>query len=597
MVVSGSFEAGVIAAKEAVDKGAEMIISCGGTAQLIAAAINVPVVEIKVTVLDVLNALGKVKPKKSLVGIAGFPNVIYGCEKLLNFCKMPLQVINLENHSEAKEKILTAAHQGIRVIVGDSISVETAIQLGLQGILIQSDKNSISQAIKEAQLIVGVRRNEQERFQLLKIIIESSTDGIISIDSNNRINIFNPMAEEIFQMPAAQAIAQPVTAIIPNTRLPQVIAHGISEIGDIQYIGSKVIATKRIPIKIGNEVVGAVANFQDITQLQRYEQDIRQKLYAKGLTAKVSIDEIIGTSAALTITKERARLYGATDSTILITGESGTGKEMFAQSIHNLSKRKNGPFVAINCAALPDNLLESELFGYEEGAFTGARKGGKPGLLELAHNGTVFLDEISEMHLILQSRLLRVLQEKEVMRLGGDRVIPIDVRYIAATNQNLDELVANKQFRQDLYYRLNILRVHVPPLRERTSDIPALAEYFIKKFNKQHKKDVTISAGIQKILKKHRWPGNVREFANSIERAVLLATGNMIGESCIRQALFHDHDVMHDEAETMDTNILSNLEHHTITKILAEEGFNYTKTANRLGINRTTLWRKLHKLC
>lgn len=595
-VILGNLEAGVTAAKQAMNSGVEAIISQGGTAMLLSREVNVPVVEIKINVADVLRALSKVPTIHGSVAIMGFPNVISSSEKRLKLLGTSLQFIMLNEQSEAEEKVLAAAKKGVQVIVGDSISVQTAVRLGLQGILIEPDKEAVRQTLAEVWQIVGGYSKDPVQGEVLNTIIESSTDGIVCIDINAYIRIFNQMAEEIFQVSAADAIGQPVTAVIPNTRLPLVVARGLEESGDIQNVGNKVVATKRIPIKIDGEVVGAVAHFQDVTQLQHYEQDIRQKVYTKGLVAKTTINDIVGTSPALMAVKKRACQYGATSSTVLITGESGSGKEMFAQSIHNLSKRRSGPFVAVNCAALPENLLESELFGYDEGAFTGARKGGKTGLIELAHKGTLFLDEISEMHLVLQSRLLRVLQEKEVMRLGGERLVEIDVRFIAATNQNLNELVAKKLFRQDLYYRLDILRLQIPPLRERIADISSLAEFFIDKFCRKHGKKVSSTPGVIKLLTRYHWPGNVRELANILERAVLLAASDTVEESCIREALLLNSDLAQGELEELTSDSLSHLEQYTINRILAEEGFNYSKAATRLGINRSTLWRKLHKI-
>ena len=225
---------------------------------------------------------------------------------------------------------------------------------------------------------------------------------------------------------------------------------------------------------------GAVATFQPIGAIQASEQKIRLTSHKRGLIAKNTLADIAGESDPIVQAKEQAKLYAQSDSTVIIVGETGTGKEIFAQAIHNASPRARGPFVAINCAALPENLLESELFGYEGGAFTGARKEGKPGLFELAHGGTIFLDEIGEMSLAVQARLLRILEEREVMRLGGDRVIPVDVRVIAATNKDLFHKVTQKSFRQDLFYRLCVLQLRLPPLRERLEDIPHLLERFFK---------------------------------------------------------------------------------------------------------------------
>lgn len=593
-ILIGDLEEGVMAARQAVAAGAEVIVSRGGTATMITDAVEVPVVEVQVTVLDVLRAVEQGGFASGVIGVVGYGNVIYGCEDLGRLLGLVVREIHTDTlgSGEVEAKFAAAAYEGIRLIVGDAFSVKMAAQYGMEGILIQSGKDSVYKAIKEAVQIVEVRRREQARAALLKTVIDCSAEGIMAIDEQSRIILFNPMAEEIFQLRADQVLGRPVATVIPNSRLPALLAGGESENGDIQNIGARMIATKRVPVTLSGRVTGAVASFQDVTQLQRFEQTVRRKLYPKGLTAKTSIDEIVGHSSAIVAVRAQAVRYAATNSTVLITGESGVGKEMFAQGIHNLSIRRNGPFVAVNCAAVPENLLESELFGYEEGAFTGAKKGGKAGLFEMAHQGTLFLDEIGEMPLVLQSRLLRVLQEREVMRLGGDRIIPVDVRIVAATNQNLSELAAARKFRPDLFYRLDILRLTVPPLRQRVEDINLLANYFLRKFSDQNWRRLSFTEDALCLLREYSWPGNVRQLANIVERAALLAESAVIDHQGLLEA-FPD---MTAEVAALGGVRLEEIERQTIEQALREEGGNYTRAAKRLGINRTTLWRKLQKV-
>ena len=588
----GDLGAGLEEAFAAVREGTEVIVSRGGTASLISSQMEVPVVEISVTAFDILRALKQVADYNSPVGVVGFPNVIYGCEDFGDIWGVELREIMLGNESEAQEKLSEAARVGIRAIIGDAISVRLAMRYGMEGILIQSGKEAIYKALRQAQLIADVRRKEQEGVELLRTIINSSTDGIVAVDGKSRITIFNPAAEEVFGRRAVEALGRNVGDVIPNTRLPLIVARGHSEIGEVQRIGTRAIATKRIPIKLGDSVVGAIASFQDVTQLQIFEQTVRQKLYDKGLVAKVHIDQVIGCSASLNKVKQKARQYAAADSSVLITGETGTGKEMLAQSIHNLGRRKNGPFVAVNCAALPETLLESELFGYEEGAFTGAKKGGKPGLFELAHRGTIFLDEIGEMPLGLQARILRVLQEREVMRLGGSCIIPVDIRVIAATNQELLRLIQERRFRSDLYYRLDVLRLHIPPLRDRKEDICALAEYFLTKYSSLNQQVFRLADSAIALLSTHRWPGNVRELANIMERTLLLARGACIEATDLSACLGGSWE---QEGQFVTAETLQEQELASIHRVLQEEQFNYSRAAARLGINRTTLWRKLRR--
>jgi len=279
---------------------------------------------------------------------------------------------------------------------------------------------------------------------------------------------------------------------------------------------------------LDDEKIGVVTAFQDVTSIQKVEQEVRKELQGRGLSAKYTVHDIIGKSKSITSTLEVLRKISVTDKTVLILGENGTGKELFAHSIHNLSKRRNGPFLPVNFAGLPESLAESELFGYEGGSFTGAKKSGKPGLFELAHNGTLFLDEIGDASPTVQALLLRVLQEKQVMRIGGQQIIPIDVRIIAATNRSLKKLVEEGKFRQDLYYRLFVLPLRVPPLRERKEDIPLLVEHFIKQ-NSVVK--VHIEPVVMHRLMSYDWPGNVRELNSVVQYMTSVMNGNTITEN------------------------------------------------------------------
>ncbi len=530
------FQNSLVELRKAQEWGAEVIVSRGGTAAYIAEHTDIPVVAIEVTALDMLSAFNKAGKDASTIGLAGFRNVIYECESLYDFLGTPLrQVTILDDCDDAGMK--QAIKEGIQILVGDALAIRFANSAGISCILIESGKASIYKAIREAEAVVRVRRKEQARTEMLRTIIDSSTDGIIAVDDAARITLFNKAAEDIFGFGQDRAAGRPVTDVIPNTRLPHVLSTGEPEIGELQIIGKRQIATKRIPIKTGDQVTGVVATFQEVSQLQKFEQSIRQKLYDKGLTAKFHLDQIVGDSPALRKAKELARTYAATDSTVMITGETGTGKELFAQSIHNLSSRRDAPFVAVNCAALPESLLESELFGYEEGAFSGAKKGGKIGLVELAHRGTLFLDEIGEMPLSLQTRILRMTQEKEVMRLGGDKINMVNVRILVATNQDLTRLVALNRFREDLYYRLNVLPLHLPPLRERPEDIGRLAEHFVRRLSAHRPPVKSISPEATQALREYPWFGNVRELANVVERLVLLSPGAEIGRQQVAEVV------------------------------------------------------------
>ena len=590
-VVPGLLEAGLEEAYRAIERGTDAIISRGGTASLIAQYVDIPVAEIQVTAFDILRALKGIGNFAGPVGVVFIRQLLVECEKLGDLIGVPMREIFADD-ATFEDKIQDARREGIHTFIGDALSVKLFQERGLEVFPIESSGDAVSRAIIDAINLATVRRREKEKAELFRTIVNASMDGIIAIDRGGHINVFNPAAEQMFQIQGSTALGKPIGDIIPDDQLRDCLSGDKYEGEGIKSISDKVFAIKRIPIKLNRDVVGAIANIQDVTQLQYFEQIVRQKLNTKGLIAKFRLEQLIGSSPAMQAVKERIRQYASTDTTVLITGESGTGKERAAQSIHNISRRKNGPFVAINCAALPEHLLESELFGYEEGAFTGAKKGGKSGLFELAHGGTIFLDEISEMPSSLQARLLRVLQEKEVMRLGADRVIPVNVRVLSSTNQDLVSLVEGRKFRADLYYRLDVFRLHIPPLRERVEDIPELIRSFLVKSPSFPSKISGITEDAVIFLQRQPWRGNIRELENVIERVRLLAPGPLIEEIDVRQELISCGRVIDNVARA---DILGVSEKQKIERILLEEKYNYTQAAKKIGISRTTLWRKLRE--
>lgn len=321
----------------------------------------------------------------------------------------------------------------------------------------------------------------------------------------------------------------------------------------------------------------------------------------KGFVAKYNFDDIVTVDKYMIELKNLASLYSKTDGTILIQGESGTGKELFAQSIHNASNRCGGPFVAVNCAAIPENLLESELFGYEGGAFTGARKEGKQGLFELAHNGSIFLDEIGEIPKSLQARLLRVIQEKEIMRVGGDKIIPVDIRIISTTNRNLEKQVRNGDFRQDLYYRLNVFNLKIPSLRERKGDIALIATRLLNEFTDDSINESEIVKEINSLLVSYDWPGNIRELNNIMERlslVVLQSNSNNYRDMLKKVMNVPDEDDGDNIALRISIknglrDAMKEVEKNIIDTMLIKYNYDKNKVAKILKVGRSTLWRKI----
>lgn len=409
------------------------------------------------------------------------------------------------------------------------VDITTIIEIAVKMNIMDDSFDFLSSHYIRELVTMGKRLNNHIEYQgrtnkKLDNVINHVHDGIIYINQDQEIEIVNQKAEEIFEMKAKDIIGRKVQDTIPNTKLNDVLDDRIVHKNALQDIGDKKIVSTRVPVEMDGKMIGALATFKDVTDVKKLEEDLRLKMKQKGYIAKYNFENIVGNSNEIKKVIKKAKKLAKSESTILIQGESGTGKELFSQSIHNYSNRENAPFVAINCAAFPDNLLESELFGYEGGAFTGAKKGGKPGVFEQAHTGTIFLDEIGDIPAKIQARLLRVLQEKEIMRIGGTKVIPIDIRVIAATNKDLYQLVQEDKFREDLYYRLNVLSLYIPPLRNRREDILMLIDHFLDKFKADN---IELSKSVISKLYNYDWSGNVRELENCIEYLVQVCKGKV----------------------------------------------------------------------
>lgn len=428
-------------------------------------------------------------------------------------------------------------------------------------------------------------------------ILESISDGVFTVDAKWRITSFNRAAEEITGIPRDEALGRFCSEVFRSSMcetdcaLRRTLASGKPVIGKSCYIidahGS------RIPISVSTAVLrdrqgriaGGAETFRDLTELEELRQELQARHHLGDLTSRSPImQNVFGVVPAVAVSP----------STVLILGETGTGKELVARTIHSLSPRRDGPFIAVNCGALPDTLLESELFGYKAGAFTGAARD-KPGRFALARGGTLFLDEIAEVSPALQVRLLRFLQERTFEPLGATRIESADVRIIAATNQDLAEKVKKGSFRDDLYYRVHVVRIELPPLRRRKEDIPLLAEHFIDRFNRiQHKSVQGITTEALSLLLAHDWPGNIRELENMIERAFILCDKGLIGVSHLPEDLTLRHAALKRQPGIKSAREL--METQAIRKALERNDGNRLAAARELGIHKSTLFRKMKKL-
>ncbi len=448
--------------------------------------------------------------------------------------------------------------------------------------------------------------------EIIDEFIEKAYEGLIIIDHKG--NIIKFKYERLLDVKEEEVIGRHVTEVIENTRLHIVLKTGHPEIGDVQMIRGNNVVTSRIPIIRDGKVVGVVGTilFKDVTEVQHMAEHLdRMKRHVKKYKqelkrlngAKYTFDEILTNDKHMQSMIDIAKKTAVTNSSVFVEGESGTGKEYFAHAIHENSYRKYGPFVKINCASIPENLIESELFGYEPGAFTGASNHGKIGKFELANGGTIFLDELNSMPLEMQGKLLRVIEERELERIGGNSRIQLDVRFISACNQNLASLVADGKFRSDLYYRLNVVHLKLPPLKNRKKDISMFAHHYLKFFSNDYPNCPNgYSREALHALEAYHWPGNVRELRNVVESAINLSTKPSITASDLPDYIYQtksSEGIKFEIDSDFDGDLKSHMdriEGEIILKAINQAHGNRTEAAKLLGIHRTALYKKLSKL-
>jgi PAS domain S-box-containing protein len=445
----------------------------------------------------------------------------------------------------------------------------------------------------------------RERQQLIEAAFESAYEGIVLVDPDGKIVMLNDTYAKFLQVDAREVIGRHVTEVIENTRMHIVVRTGRPELAQVQRIRGGDMLVHRIPIRKNNQVVSAVGKvlFQDVNKLHALsrrvmqlskELDYYREEYFKKLGIRYRFDDIAGKSEAMLRMKEMARKVAWSDSTVFIGGESGTGKEMFAHAIHFESPRREKPFIKVNCAAIPESLMESILFGYEEGAFTGASPGGRKGKFLLAEGGTIFLDEIGELPLTMQAKLLRVLQEKEVEPVGSAHPVPVNVRVLAASNRDLEEMVREKRFRLDLFYRLHVISLQIPPLRKRKEDIPELAQILLKELSAElgiYASRITPEA--MGCLLNYDWPGNVRELRNVLERSMHLMDGDTLD---VKHLPYHlqKNQGRHDGKFSLKS-VVAQAEKEAIRQALKAANGNRNLAIQMLGISRSGFYDKLKK--
>ena len=597
-----SLDDAVAVAKRMERNGTEVILARGGTAYIVREKLNVPLLSFPLATIDILACIKEAAEYGRNILLISFFKKMKGIEFVNELFNIKLTQSVCESFNDMQHLITTQYHK-YDAMVGGATASAIARKYGLTPIETKTSSDAIESTLDSAISVALSNRREQEKARRYSLIIDGVSDGVIAYDQQGGITLINDTARKLLKVEYQGENNKSFMDLLPASTGTNVLSTGVPIEDKIEQVGSDLFVFNHIPIIISGDTVGGVTTFKDASNVMEIEGEIRRSL-SRGLIAKYHLSNMVCESPEMKELVKRMKRFSSTDSTLLVVGETGTGKELLAQSVHNLSNRSRHPFVSINCAALSEELLQSELFGYEEGAFTGSKKGGKPGLFELAHNGTIFLDEINATTQNLQRHLLRVLQEKEVMRVGADRITPINVRVIAASNTELIEEVNAGRFREDLFFRLNVLNLRIPPLRQRLEDIPLLLDKFMMPLSRRYKRQPLIipNAYMQK-LKSHYWPGNVRQLQNFIERLILITDNEF--DPIVFEELFDElfeyqadpprskQNTISEKSQMVNQEDSIQTEKGKIQNALLSTGYHKTKAAERLGISRTTLWKKM----
>lgn len=577
-------------ANEMIQSGTRIIISRGGTAALLRNNIPIPVIEIAHDFHGVYRILQEAKNTSQKIAAIGFPQFCRALRHYQSMTNDEFKICQVYNHHDIENVIKNLSENDYHMVIGGLTVAEMAKKYNLNVIEGDADNNSIEQAINEAHGLLKYINRENLKLVMSHAALNQSREGIMCVDQLGEIIHINAIGMTLFQCQVGDKLFK--KEVFKDIYASMINESNVKEQA-IEINGTLVSLSVRHFSNRHNSYAVITGLSQESTL---WQQTTSKKSHLRGYATSYSFDNIIAQSPIMHQVIQKARLCAQHELPVHILGDTGTGKELFAKSIHHVSARSHGPFVALNCAAIPESLLESELFGYAEGAFTNARKGGKPGVFEMATNGTVFIDEISEAPLSVQVKLLRVLQEKQFSRLGGDTLLSADFRLITASNKDLGQLVASGEFRQDLYYRINILELQLPSLRERPEDIMVLIHHLLQQQNKH----LTFTADAVNCLQNYDWPGNIRELQAVIYRLIVLLDGNTVNKEVLQQishlspachqsvSLVSDHMLVADESD-----LLKKQEKQLIASVIEKTDGDRTRASAILGISPTTLWRKL----
>lgn len=575
----------------------EIIISRGALADLVESNFpDIITLRAEPDDIDMMEALESAVVYGKHVGVLVYSGATrnYRVDYLKHLLKLDeLRFYTFRSADDIRNRIAEGKRDGMDAMVGGgTLAIRTGKALGIPVCFAETSACSLENALLHALTIISAHTRERLQLETFWNATALICEGILVIE-DDEIILSNKEMLHILAAREEELLHRPVSRLSPSCFDKEVLDFLMEDPAPEKVLSvrgvSYLVKKKRTCYGEQYRITVAFHNTEDI---QRQERKIRAALRDKGLSAKYTFEDIRGSSPAMQAVRKKAALYAATDANILIRGANGTGKELFAQSIHNASIRKNNPFVAVNCAAIPESLLESELFGYEEGSFSGARRGGRAGLFEQAQGGTLFLDEINSLPIQVQGVLLRAIQEREIRRIGSQKVLTVDIRIISASNVNMPEMIAAGKFRADLYYRLNVLSLRLPPLSERREDILPLASLFSQRYARQyHLAAPHFTREDEQTLLQSNWPGNVRDLENVIHRFTLLQSVERTPiTECMETCGSPDASP---ETLTVTAGTLNEMEKELILAVLAKNNGNRSAAAKQLGISRTTLWNRL----
>lgn len=598
------------ASEQLVKDGCKILLCTGATAQYLQKKLNIDIFIIRAEGFDILEAISSIQQLKKIALLSSHsPSNLNHYSQIF---ALDLKQFSYDSYLSAKKAIQQIQQLGFKAVIGSPVAVELAFTAGLDAKL-SIGEHSLRTIIQQALYRFERLQQQQTQFQHLSQVFHHLQEGVCLVSAQGQIEFCNTAMQTICDLPLDRLQYYSIEKLFIgfdfkqaklSTQNPYILqyqkkrlalhSHPLNQHLETQSFQQQGLEQRRLEQRRleqrGLEQQGYLITIQEVAELEKTSRAVRKS--SPHYQTRYQFSHIITQDDHFKQTLILAQAYAKTDKTILITGETGTGKEMLAQSIHAESSRQNFPFVVMNCAAFPDNLLESELFGYEEGAFTGAKKTGKAGLIELAHQGTLFLDEIGDMPLHLQTRLLRVLQEKQVQRLGAVTSQTVDLRVITATHHNLEHAIEQGTFRADLYYRLNLLRLSLPPLRERPNDIVPLSNHILQQAQLSFQQ---LPKNLQSALQQAPWHGNIRELENILERLIILLTLAAPEQEVFIQAQLPELFLHQQKTEhAINLKQLNQLQEHAlIVHTLKANAGNMEQTAAQLNISRTTLWRKL----